>query len=94
MIKRYPHNAKIIISTEIDDDTGINETDDKEIVIKGRYEPTGQTKALDYKAKFFCGKLKDIKPFEIDGQKLVYADKEFTIVQLHNYQTHCELWLD
>lgn len=93
MFKRYPHKAKIVISKETDNGSGIPQLTDTEIELIGRYEPSGQNKALDYKAKFYC-KLLDLKPFEVDGQKLIYNDKQFKIVQLHNYQTHCEIWLE
>lgn len=37
---------------------------------------------------------KDLKPFSVDGQTLIYRDKKFEIILLHNYQTHCEIWLE
>ena len=93
MFNRYPHTGKIVISKETDNGTGIPELTDTEIEIIGRYEPSGQNKALDYSAKFYC-KSNDISQFEVDGQKFVYQDKQFKIVQLHNYQSHCEIWLE
>ena len=93
MFKRYPHTGKIVISKETDNGTGIPELTDTEIEIIGRYEPSGQNKSLDYSAKFYC-KFNDISQFEVDGQKLIYQDKQFKIVQLHNYQSHCEIWLE
>jgi len=93
MFKRYPHTGKIVISKETDNGTGIPVKIDTEIEITGRYEPVGQKKALDYSAKFYC-KTNDIIQFEVDGQKFLYNGKQFKIVQLHNYQSHCEIWLE
>lgn len=36
----------------------------------------------------------ELTPFSVDGQTLTYRGKNFEIVLLHNYQTHCEIWLD
>lgn len=38
--------------------------------------------------------MKDLAPFSLDGQTLRIHGKDFEIVMLHNYQTHCELWLE
>lgn len=94
MIKRYPHTATIKINKEIDNGTGIPEIENKEISIKGRYEPTGQSKNIDYKAKFYCPKIEDLSFFQADGAKLIFNGKTFVIVNLFNYQTHCEIWLE
>ena len=93
MFKRYPHIGKIVISKETDNDTGIPELTDAEIEIIGRYEPSRQNKNLDYSAKFYC-KSNDIAQFEVDGQKFLYKNKQFKIVQLYNYESHCEIWLE
>lgn len=37
---------------------------------------------------------KEVIPFSIDGQTLIYNGKRFEIILLHNYQTHCEIWLE
>lgn len=36
----------------------------------------------------------ELKPFSVDGQTFKYNGKNFEIVMLHNYQTHCEIWLE
>ena len=36
----------------------------------------------------------ELKPFSVDGQTFKYNGKSFEIVMLHNYQTHCEIWLE
>ncbi len=93
MIKRYPHTAKIVIVNEVDNNTSTPDIVETAIDIIGRYEPKLGNKTLDYKSKFYTH-LNSISDFEVDGQKFIYKDKEFTIVQLHNYQKHCEIWLD
>jgi len=37
---------------------------------------------------------RELKPFSVDGQTFKYNGKIFEIVMLHNYQTHCEIWLE
>lgn len=93
MLKRYPHIGKIKISTETDNGTSIPDIIESEIEVKGRYEPNGSSKNLDYKSKFYC-KPNSILQFDVDGQKFIFEEKQFKIVQLHNYQTHCEIWLE
>jgi len=93
MFERHPHIGKMVIGTETDNGTGIPKVNDTEIEVKGRYEPTGQNKKLDYKAKFYCGPL-NVAPFEVDGHRFLYNGRQFKIVQLHHYQRHCELWLE
>lgn len=93
MLKRYPHIGKIKISTETDNGTSTPNIAESEIDVKGRYEPVGQNKALDYSAKFYC-KTNSINQFDVDGQKFIFEGKQFKIVQLHNYQSHCEIWLE
>ncbi len=94
MIKRYPHKAVIKINTEIDNGTAIPDVVDKEITLQGRYEPTGQSKNIDYKAKFYCPKIDGLSFFEVDGTQLIFEGKTFVITNLFNYQTHCEIWLE
>jgi hypothetical protein len=93
MIKRYPHIGVVKIITEIDNGTSTPDIGETEYTLKGRYEPGGQRSSLDYSARFYC-KLNSVKQFSVDGQKFIFEGKEFKIVQLHNYQAHCEIWLD
>ncbi|WP_417444642.1 hypothetical protein [Joostella sp.] len=94
MLKRYPHSAQIKYTTSIDDGSGIPTTEPVTIDIEeGRYDPTGQNTNLDYSAKFYCPTL-SVNRFQYDGAKLVFAGKTFSIVNLFNYQTHCEIWLE
>lgn len=58
MLKRYPHNVKIIIQTETSSDDGISEVTSEEINIVGRFEPNAsKSKKIDYKAKFYCASI-------------------------------------
>lgn len=91
MFKRFPHIGTILISTETDEP--IPTVNDVSIEIKGRYEPSSQSKSLDYSAKFYCS-TNAFEPFEADGQRFIFNNKQFKIVQLHNFQTHCEIWLE
>lgn len=94
MVKRYPHRAVIQAGGEDfeQDDQGNFISVKKSIEIKGRFEPVLSNEQLSYKAKFYTP-LNKIKPFEIDGAKLLFEGKSLQIVQLFNDQTHCELWL-
>jgi hypothetical protein len=118
MLKRYPHNGKIVVVFENDSNTGISSTKTEEFIIEGRFEPeASKSDNIDYKGKFYCESLDyllkkfiekglfpdslisneestKLIPFGIDGQTLIYNDKRFQIVMLHNYQTHCEIWLE
>ena len=93
MLRRYPHIGKIIVNQETANANGIPTITPSEIIIKGRYEPTGQKKALDYSAKFYCANF-ETNVFQYDGATFIYEGKQFKIVQLFPYQTHCEIWLD
>lgn len=93
MLRRYPHTAKIIVTTETPNAGGIPTKSTQEIILQGRYEPAGQNKALDYSAKFYCKNLSG-NVFQYDGQPFEYEGKRFKIVQLYPYQTHCEIWLE
>lgn len=93
IITRYPHTAKIIVTTESDSADGIPDTTPTEIDLKGRFEPASQVKNIDYSAKFYCKSI-DVDAFQVDGQQFVYKGKYFKITQLFNYQTHCEIWLE
>ncbi|MBD0822638.1 hypothetical protein [Aestuariibaculum marinum] len=93
MLRRYPHTAIIRVTVENNPVDGITTVTPSDISIKGRYEPAGQNKALDYSAKFYC-KNEDIAPFEVDGKPFIYEGKTFKITQLYPYQTHCEIWLE
>lgn len=93
MLHRYPHIGKIVINTETNNSNGIPTITPQEIEVIGRFEPSNQSKALDYSAKYYC-KLNSFKPFEIDGKTFVYSGKQFKITQHHNFQTHCEIWLE
>lgn len=93
MFKRYPHTATLVTIVETDSTDGISGETETSTNIKGRFEPAGQSENLNYRAKYYCATTDDAV-FSVDGQKLVYEGKTFTIAQLHNYQSHCELWLD
>lgn len=92
MIKRYPHTAILVSSSSVQDENGDFVSDSSETIIIGRYEPNNQSKDLDYSAKFFCKKM-NVEPFKLDETTVKYGGRSFTIVQLHEYQSHCELWL-
>lgn len=89
---RYPHTATIKIEGGSKDANGDFITNSSETPIEGRYEPAAQKKALDYSGKFYSNRL-NFQPFQLEGQKLIYESIEFEIVQFHNYQNSCELWL-
>lgn len=93
MLHRYPHIGKIVSVVENDVPTGISTLTPTETEVKGRFEPAGQNKNIDHAAKWYCQKT-DNEPFKADGAKFVYEGKLFKIVQLFNYQTHCEIWLE
>lgn len=94
MIKRYPHTAKLVLSTSIDDPDGMTTNDTVDIDIVGRFEPeASKSSAIDYKAKFYCNKL-DVSPYSVDGQKLIINGRSFVVIMLHEFQTHCEIWLE
>ncbi len=93
MIKRYPHTGVIKVNVETENGTSTPDISLEDVVIKGRYEPASQNRALDYSAKWFC-KKSEIEPFEVDGNPLIYNGKQFKIVQMFPYQTHCEIWLE
>jgi len=98
---RYPHTAYFVVKSNDVDGKPVLDHDGNPVVdsvgarteIKGRYEPSGGKKNLDYSAKFFTPK-RDNVPFSKDGHCLEYEGKEFVIVQLYNYQMHCEIWLE
>lgn len=94
MVRRYPHSAIIEAATEEfeQDEEGNIIPYHKQREIKGRFEPVLSNEHLSYKAKFYTP-LNEIKAFEVDGGKLLFESRSFQIVQLFNYQTHCELWL-
>lgn len=94
MLNRYPHTAQIEYTTEIDNGSGIPEIQTVTIDIpEGRYDPhPGFSKDVEYSAKFYCPVIGD--PFQFDGAVLIFQGKRFSIVNLFNYQTHCEVWLD
>lgn len=116
MLKRYPHTAKIIVTTEVDSDDGINDTSEIEVDVVGRFEPVSQKKTIDYSAKYYCKDMvklitklveqgffiegfiheegENLKPFQVDGHRFIFNGKQFKIVQLFPYQTHCEIWLE
>lgn len=109
MLKRYPDIGRIDILTEGNDVSGISDTTTKSVEIKGRYEPnTNKSSTVDYKGKFYSRNLNYIKqkfidagvftdniiPFKLDGYTLVLNDRQFVIIQVQNYQTHCEIWLE
>ncbi len=93
MINRYPHIGFLITSSEGQDENGDFEEVLEKVEIKGRFEPSVEKRSLDYSAKFFC-RLLDTAPFELDEKSFEYEGRSFKIIQLHNYQTHTEIWLD
>lgn len=94
MLNRYPHSAQIFYATEIDSGSGIPTTQTVKIEIpEGRYDPVGQDKDLDYSAKFYCPNMSTTR-FQYDGAKLVFSGKQFNIINLFEYQTHVEIWLE
>lgn len=93
MLTRYPHTGTIRTITENDQADGITTLDPTDIEVSGRYEPVGQKKALDYSAKWYCKQL-SLTPFSKDGHLFIYNGKQFKIVQIFEYQTHCEIWLE
>ncbi|WP_142783353.1 hypothetical protein [Changchengzhania lutea] len=93
MITRYPHTGKIVVATEVDNADGISTSTKVETILQGRFEPNSQQKTLDYSAKFYCKNF-GANVFQYDGQNFVFNGKQFKIVQLFPYQTHCEIWLE
>ena len=93
MLDRYPHIGTIKLANEEVGADGIPVTSYEEIEITGRYEPLGKLKNVDYSGVFYCPVI-DVEDFQADGQKFIYKEEEFKIALLHNYQTHCELWLE
>lgn len=96
MIERYPHIAKIEVSTEIDNGGGFPEIVKETFEIKGRYEPNPGNKNLDYSAKFFSRKLDVLSddPKALDGMRMLINGSWIGISQAWNYQIHAEIWLD
>lgn len=118
MLTRYPHNGKIIVTTESDSRNGIPTIISSEFVIEGRFEPaSSKSSNIDYKAKYYCLNIdyllrkfiekglfpeelittvekNDLIPFSVDGQTFDFNGKKFEIILFHNYQTHCEIWLE
>ena len=92
MFNRYPHTGFIVSKEETQDVNGDFVGLKVKREISGRYQPGSGSKDVDYSSKFFCKKL-DVKPFELDEKTFEYGGRDFKIVQFHNYQTHCELWL-
>lgn len=93
MLKRYPHTAKIIISTEDENGDGIHTDTEMETIVTGRYENESSNKNVDYSAKFYCPRL-DFAPFEIDGQTFEFEGRRFLIKHSSIQQTHSEIWLE
>lgn len=72
MFKRYPHEGKIVINTEIDNGTSIPSSTDIEISIKGRFEPsTSRSKNIDYSGVWFCEKF-NFKGAYVPGDDVQY----------------------
>lgn len=94
-MSRYPHTAEIIISTETDQNNdGLTGSDNNNIPLKGRFVIKRQSEDLDYSAKFYCKPILSLAPFQVDGEKFIYAEKQFVIKHLKNYSNHCEIWLE
>lgn len=95
MLDRYPHTAEIKYTTMVDDGSGIPVEETVTIDIpKGRYDPeVGNKTKVDYSAKFYCPNLLTER-FKYDGAKLIFSGMEFVIINLFEYQTHCEIWLE
>jgi hypothetical protein len=98
---RYPHTASLIIRSDSENGKPILDDNNDPIVnaeptkieLTGRYEPNSGKKNLDYSAKFYTSRL-DSVPFSKDGHSLEFEGMEFSVVQLYNYQNHCEVWLE
>lgn len=93
MIERYPHTAKIEVTREVDNGTGIPSIETETFEVVGRYEPAGANKNLDYSAKFYCPKM-DIDVTTLSGGRFFFQNRFIGISEAWNYQTHCEIWLD
>ncbi|MEI6865563.1 hypothetical protein [Flavicella sp.] len=98
---RYPHIAYLIVRSEsflgkpkLDENgDSISVEEPVKTELTGRYEPKSGNKNLDYSGVFYTKKL-DVVPFEKDGHYLEVNGKEYTVVQLDNYQNHCEICLE
>lgn len=88
MLKRYPHTGTIQISKETDNGTSTPDISNVKIEIKGRYEPAGQNKAMDYSAKFYCKNISRIKQTFVElGFFLVgFTDNETTEAKLKPFE--------
>ena len=95
MLSRYPHTGTIKCASEETGIDGIPIIGYEGIEVTGRFETTGKGKLknVDYSGVFYCPVI-DVLDFQVDGQKFIYQGKEFKIALLHNYQTHCEIWLE
>ena len=60
MLNRHPHTAKIVVSIEVENGTTTPTVTNEEVIFKGRYEPMGQNKNLDYSGKFYTNDIKNI----------------------------------
>lgn len=92
---RYPHNAELIVPLEngAQDANGDFISGKITISIIGRYEPSSKKIETEYTAKFYTPIFTGV-PFSKDGFQLKYQNRLFKVVQFHNYQKHCELWLE
>jgi hypothetical protein len=102
MVSRYPHTAIISWKDEPIKDEGTgNYTEGKQrsITVQGRLEPASSTskasilsegRTLNYSYKFICGLITDKVPVSAIIDVLSQKRK---LIQLHNYQTYCEIWL-
>ena len=92
MLSRYPHTGFIKQLVGDQDEDGDFTGTEAKYVVKGRYEPNSQSKSLDYVAKFYCSRL-FFPAFNVDNSTFEFNGREFKITQMHEYQTHTELWL-
>lgn len=94
MVNRYPHIAELMIKDRAfnQDKKGNISFLEKRYTLRGRFEPMARSDQLNYKAKFYTP-LNDRSAFSLEGSFLIYERKRFSLVELFNYQTHCELWL-
>ena len=93
-MKRYPHTATLEITTEVDNGTGITGSTKNQYALKGRHEPAGANKSLDFSGKFFCPINTLFNNGNATGQRLNVNGRWFSVSEAMNFQSHAELWLD
>lgn len=98
MFDRKPDTAVVEVKTEDPTAGPLNPYSTSTLSIEGRFEPLQNSigKDLDYSGKFYCQRIPelDINPNYLDGMLMVLQGKKIAISKAHNYQSHCEIWLD